>query len=258
MITLLRAQGFSGRTRIANFAINYMLAFMLFHDWMKFISATAFSSSVLAVSAIAAEAGPDSLPHLSLAGAAETGIQTGTNEDIWIGGIGEGFAHSAESLSFNIGGSGGVPVLGGQQHHDLAFAGLTYGHMLGNVLGDDHWWRGNFEWRWELFSGAQVYPYTTWLVGLTPHLRYNFATGSRWVPFIDVGAGISGTGIGAPDLSGTFEFNVQGSVGTYYFLRKNLALSSDVRLLHMSCAGISSPNLGLNTILGTFGVSWFF
>ena len=30
------------------------------------------------------------------------------------------------------------------------------------------------------------------------------------------------------------------------------------RYLHLSCAGINSPNLGLNNVSGLVGISWFF
>jgi hypothetical protein len=39
----------------------------------------------------------------------------------------------------------------------------------------------------ELFSGLQFHPNDRYFVGLTPLLRYNFATGSRWAPLIDLG-----------------------------------------------------------------------
>ncbi|MGH7866623.1 MAG: acyloxyacyl hydrolase, partial [Candidatus Dormibacteraceae bacterium] len=97
-----------------------------------------------------------------------------------------------------------------------------------------------------------------WFIGLTPHLRYNFATGTRWVPFVDAGAGVTAMGISAPDVSGTFEFNLQASTGVRYFLRDNLALTSEVRYMHFSCGGLHSPNLGINTVAVLFGVSWFF
>jgi hypothetical protein len=78
--------------------------------------------------------------------------------------------------------------------------------MWGGVKGKDHWYRGNWEVRGELFGGAQFSPENDWLVGLTPHLRYNFATGTRWIPFIDAGSGVMATSIGLPDLSGTLQF----------------------------------------------------
>ena len=109
-----------------------------------------------------------------------------------------------------------------------------------------------------LTGGPQFSPAADYVIGLAPHLRYEFATGTRWVPFVDAGAGATATGIGAPDLSGTFEFNLQGTVGTHYFIRNNLAITAEARYLHLSCGGMNSPNLGLNGVAGMIGLSWFF
>ncbi len=180
------------------------------------------------------------------------------NINIWENGIGEGFKRGIQSVSFDAGAGYGVKVFGGKQSHDLALQSISYGYTLGPVEGDGHWYRGNWELRGEMFSGAQFVPTSDWLVGLTPHLRYNFMTGTRWIPFVDAGAGVSATGIGAPDLSHTFEFNLQAATGVRWFIRDNVALSIEVRYLHMSCAGMSSPNLGLNCVNGMVGISWFF
>jgi opacity protein-like surface antigen len=118
--------------------------------------------------------------------------------------------------------------------------------------------RGNWEFRLELFGGAQFSPSTEWIVGLTPHLRYNFATGTRWVPFIDAGAGVAGTGINGPDLATTVEFDLQGGAGVQYFVASNVSISLEARYLHISNAGIKEPNLGLNGITGMLGIAFFF
>jgi hypothetical protein len=177
---------------------------------------------------------------------------------VWLNGVGEGFRSSAQSTSLEAGAAAGLATLGGHQRHDLALTSISYGHMLGPVRGEDHWYRGNWELRGELFGGLQYSPNANYVMGLTPHLRYDFATGTRWVPFVDVGAGASATGIGAPDLSGTFEFNLQGTIGAHWFIRNNLALTAEARYLHLSCAGMNSPNLGLNAVAGMIGLSWFF
>jgi hypothetical protein len=180
---------------------------------------------------------------------------------IWQEGIGEGFLPSAQTFSAEAGVGLGIATFGSKQAHNLALLSLAYGHMLGRVLGEGHWYRGNFEGRLELFGGMQYHPDVDtdgWLIGLTPHLRYNFATGTRWIPFFDAGAGVTATGIGQPDLSGTFEFNLQATTGIHYFLCDNLALTGDVRYMHMSCAGIHDPNLGLNDVVFMFGLTWFF
>jgi len=177
---------------------------------------------------------------------------------IWENGVGEGFHAGAQSFSVNAGATYGIAAFGSVQAHDLAMISFTYGHMLGHILGEGHWYRGNFEFRIELFTGAQFSPETEWFVGLTPHLRYNLATGTRWIPFADIGTGVTATGIGPPDLSGTFEFNLQGGGGIHWFLKDNLALTLEARYVHWSCAGINKPNLGLNGVTGMLGATFFF
>ena len=179
-------------------------------------------------------------------------------QSIWEAGVGEGFRRTTASVGMSVGVLGGLAIFGGKEHHDLAVVSLNYGHMLGPTLGQGHWYQGNPEVRIELFSGGQWHPDTQWFVGLTPHLRYNLATGTRWIPFIDLGAGVTATGIGSPDLSGTFEFNLQGGPGIQWFIKDNLSLSAEVRYVHWSCGGITKPNDGLNGIEGVLGINYSF
>lgn len=176
---------------------------------------------------------------------------------IWTDQIGEGFTPVATSFGFEAGANAGMAVFGSRQAHDLALVSISYGHMLGSMVGQGHWYQGNPELRGELFTGAQFSPNHEWLVGLAPHLRYSFATGTRWIPFADIGAGVTATGIGAPDLSGTFEFNLQAGGGVHWFLKRNLSLTAEARYLHWSCAGLNKPNLGLNGVTGLLGVTLF-
>jgi hypothetical protein len=177
---------------------------------------------------------------------------------IWEGEPGHGFKRGTQTLSLESGATAGLDIFGSRQKHDLALASLSYGYMLSSVVARDHWYRGNWELRGELFGGSEFSPHDGWVAGLTPHLRYNFATDTPWVPFIDAGAGFTGTGISRPDLNASFEFNLQAGGGVHRFLRRDLALTMEVRYLHMSCAGMSSPNLGVNGVMGMIGVTKFF
>jgi hypothetical protein len=182
-----------------------------------------------------------------------------SNPAIWQDGPGKGFVPTAQNFTVEAGAAHGVIMFGSRQEHDLGLLSVSYGHMLGRVIGGDHWYRGNFEGRLEVFGGMQFRPEVDtdgWLIGLTPHVRYNFATGTRWI--VDASAGVTATGIGPPDLSGTFEFNLQATPGVQYFLRDNLAFTAEVRFLHISCGGIHSPNLGINDVVFMPGVTWFF
>src|SRR5260370_3872241 len=98
-------------------------------------------------------------------------------EPIWQAGVGEGFRPTVHTFSVELGVGVGLAAFRSVQAHDMALASLSYGHMLGPVRGEGPWYRGNFEWRVELFGGSQYSPESQWLIGLTPHLRYNFATG---------------------------------------------------------------------------------
>jgi len=149
-------------------------------------------------------------------------------------------------------------MMGSQEHHHLALVSTAYGHMFAPLQARDHWWRGNFEVRLEGFGGIQVAPDHSWLVGITPHMRYNLATGSRWTPFVDAGAGFTLTDIGAPDVGNLFEFNLQGTIGVHYHWRDDLALTFETRYMHLSNAGISKDNYGVNVLVAVFGVTRFF
>lgn len=59
-------------------------------------------------------------------------------------------------------------------------------------------------------------------------------------------AGATATDIRQPDLSTTFEFNLQGGGGLHYFLRNDLALTFQWRFIHLFNAGIKFPNTGVN------------
>jgi lipid A 3-O-deacylase len=140
----------------------------------------------------------------------------------------------------------------------MALGSLTYGVMLDNTVNQGHWYRGNIEFGAQAFGGVQFSPRSEWVAGLTPHLRYNFATGTRWVPYVDAGAGASLTSIRGPDLGGPFQFNLQAAIGVRRFLTDDVALTLQAGYLHMSSAGIYEPNLGVNCVTGMFGVSLFF
>lgn len=183
-----------------------------------------------------------------------------TAHQIWKNGVGNGFIQGSQELDLSVVGAFGLltPLGIGDEDHNLVLAAIHYGWMVGDVCGENCWYRGNWEILAEGFAGAQYHPRTKYVVGVSPIFRYNFATGTRWIPFINGGAGPSVTDIGSPDLSTTFEFNVQGGIGLHYFLRDNAAVTFEARYLHFSNAGLGDPNEGVNTMSYFIGFSWFF
>ena len=73
---------------------------------------------------------------------------------IWRAGIGEGFGPCTQSITLSAGATYGLADFGSLQAHDLALTSVTYGHMLGCVWAENTCFRGNWEFRLELFGGA--------------------------------------------------------------------------------------------------------
>jgi lipid A 3-O-deacylase len=185
----------------------------------------------------------------------DTKLELAPRNDLWPEGLGFGLRKGTQTAGFNLGAGFGMKVLGGSGSHDLVLDRLYYGRVLTDMVGGQSWLRGNLEGRVELLGGGQYYPKGAYVFGLTPLLRYDFATGSRWIPFVDAGAGMSLTDIGRPDLGTTFEFNLQGGGGLNYFVRENLALTLQYRFLHLSNSRIGSPDRGVNADVVSAGLT---
>lgn len=204
------------------------------------------------------------LLSLAMAGYADDAyLNSGTldlrsSDSIWAGAPGDGFSCGTKELNVGIAAGFGMRVITSRGTHDWVMGNLEYGCMFTELVGADHWYRGNWEILAQVFGGVQFYPDTAYVVGGGPIIRYNFATGRRLVPFLDLGGGAAATDIRNGDLSTTFEFNLQGGAGAHWFIRDNLALTLQYRFIHLSNAGIKFPNLGVNTSTFFGGVSWFF
>jgi lipid A 3-O-deacylase len=185
-------------------------------------------------------------------------FDTGPSSKIWPDGMGNGLGKKVNEIAFGVGPGIGTRTFGGWLTHDFVLGRVDYARLRTGVIGGQCPLRGNLEGRLELWGGGQHDPEGAYLVGFTPSLRYNVATGSRWMPFVDAGAGVSLTDIGLPDLCTTFEFNVQGGGGCSYFLRDDLALTLQYRFLHISNANIDKPNVGVNAHVVYIGLSRYF
>ena len=177
---------------------------------------------------------------------------------LWAGEVGEGFNRGAHELELSSGAGAGMAIFGTRQYHDWVLGAVDYGWVLTDVVGNGHWYRGNWELMADVFGGFQFHPNHAYLFGAAPLLRYDFATGTRLVPFVNIGAGVSGTDIRNGDLSTSFEFNLQFGAGVHWFLCDHAALTAQYRLMHLSNAGMEAPNLGVNNSTLLVGVAWWF
>ncbi len=89
-------------------------------------------------------------------------------------------------------------------------------------------------------------------------VRYNFAAGSRWVPFVEAGFGVTTTDIKGRDLSTTVQFKSEAGPGVHYFVRQRTAITLQYHFFHLSNGGIKRPNGGVNINSFAIGLSRFF
>jgi lipid A 3-O-deacylase len=179
------------------------------------------------------------------------------SSSIWPDGMGNGLRTSVNEVALAAGPAIGTRKFAGWQVHHLVLGRIDYARLRTGVIGHSPL-RGSIEGRLELWGGGQYHPEDAYLLGFTPTLRYNLATGTRWMPFVDMGAGLALTDIGRPDLGTTFEFNLQAGGGCSYFLQDDLALTLQYRFVHISNGDMDQPNVGVNTNAIYIGLSRYF
>ncbi|HTD87219.1 MAG TPA: acyloxyacyl hydrolase [Candidatus Binatia bacterium] len=168
------------------------------------------------------------------------------------------FAKGSHEVAATIGAGPSSAILGSTIGHDMAISVMRYGLTLSDTFAKDTFREGHWELLGELFGGAQYNPRVRYVTGLLPAFRYNFTEYEPFVPFFDVGAGVTLTDIFGPDLSGVFQFNLQTGVGAHYFFAERTAITVEYRFMHISNAGISQPNRGVNANIFSIGLTRFF
>jgi len=156
-----------------------------------------------------------------------------------------------------FGGAVGLKIFGSTVYHDFVPGSVHLGRIISDTKCAGAWYEGNWELLAELFGGYQINRGGAALVGLTPFVRYNFISHSRWIPFVEAGGGVSFTDISRPDLSAEFKFNLQAGMGIEYFFCPNPAAALQARYLHISNASIESPDRGANAAVFLLGLAWF-
>lgn len=149
---------------------------------------------------------------------------------------------------------------------NLGFLGLQAGYAFAETHGPAPL-RGSFEVIGEAIPVFFAYRKSgVYGLGLNAGLRYNVATGSPWVPFLDALAGILVTTSRPPDgdpgqmnqfKASQFNFLLAPGVGVRYQVSPRVALSLEYRYFHYSDAEITRRNPGLNGNMVVVGFSLF-
>lgn len=154
--------------------------------------------------------------------------------------------------------SGGHSVAGGRGNTGIWNAGLRYGWILtgAHLPG---FLRGRFEYAVDAVPAYLIFQpnNTAYGVGLNPlNLKWNFLTRGRVVPYLELSGGTLFTTQQVPPGTSRVNFTPSAAFGAH-FLGEKYAWSVEARYLHISNAGLSVPNPGINTLEVRIGVGEF-
>ncbi|MFH1441352.1 MAG: acyloxyacyl hydrolase [Candidatus Omnitrophota bacterium] len=118
---------------------------------------------------------------------------------------------------------------------------------------------GLFEFQLEPFISIVNKPNSNIEVGNTFILKLGILPETfKFQPYIKAGVGFLYMSQHTREQATQFNFLEQGGVGVHYFFNKNLAVTADWRLRHVSNAAIKQPNKGINGRFYLLGLTYRF
>ena len=159
---------------------------------------------------------------------------------------------------FGVWAQGGHSVSGGVSKTAVFDAGLRLGKVLTGQHGSG-WLRGNLEYAGDLIpiyvlSGPVN---TAYGVSIDPFvMKWNFTGGKRLAPYMELGGGVLFTNTEVPFRTSNINFTSQAVLGMHIFTREKRSVTLDFKYVHISNAGMSVPNPGINTLQFGIGYHW--
>jgi lipid A 3-O-deacylase len=145
---------------------------------------------------------------------------------------------------------------------NYAQTNVRIGWMANDPKESKYFGRGNFEFLFEftnsiIFDGAGSY-----LRGFTLLCRYNWLLSNpKWVSYIQIGGGAVVNDAykdrSQSEIGQSVEFTAQGSIGLRRFIGKKWTFDVEAMYHHISNAGLSDRNRGINAFGGFLGVTYF-
>ena len=154
---------------------------------------------------------------------------------------------------------GGFSVPGGTKDTQIMNAGFRAGKVLTPEVGPG-FLRGKFEYA---VDGVPVYVVfqktTVYGAGFNPVVfKWNFTHGARrTVPFLELAGGTLFSQSDIPAGTNTVNFTTQAALGAQIFQQSKRSINFSVRYMHISNAGLASPNPGINTVQMQLGLHWW-
>ncbi|MGA8153215.1 MAG: acyloxyacyl hydrolase [Terriglobales bacterium] len=153
---------------------------------------------------------------------------------------------------------GGHSVPGGTSNNNVWNVGARYGWILTRPHGPA-FLKGRFEYVLEatpLFVVFQKYN-TAYGGGVSPlGLKWDFATRGAVAPYLELNGGTLFTDKEVPTGTSAVNFTSAAAFGVHLFGPK-YAWSVEARYMHISNAGLATPNPGINTVQVRVGIGKF-
>lgn len=153
---------------------------------------------------------------------------------------------------------GGHGLNGGTSDTGVWNLGARYGWVLTDEVGPGPL-RGRFEYAVDVVPVFLLTQRTgtAYGFGLNPFaLKWNFATHHALAPYIELGGGTLFSNTEVPPGTSRVNFTSSGALGLHV-LRKKYNWSAELRFMHISNAGLASPNPGINSLQLRIGFGRF-
>lgn len=163
------------------------------------------------------------------------------------------------SCEVEIWAGGGHSVAGGRGDTGVFNAGLRYGWVL-TGLHLPGFLRGRFEYAVDAMPVFLAFQpaNTAYGAGFDPlGLKWNFQRHGRISPYLELTGGALFTSHDVPTGTNTVNFMDQAALGMH-ILGKRRNVSLELRYMHISNAGLATPNPGVNTVQVRLGIGRFF
>jgi lipid A 3-O-deacylase len=153
---------------------------------------------------------------------------------------------------------GGHGINGSQSGDAIWNAGFRYGLILTAPHGPG-FLRGRLEYAVDAVPVFLIVQKTNtaYGVGVDPFaFKWALDTHGSVVPYLELGGGVLFTNTKVPENTSRTNFTTSGALGLH-FLRSRHNISAEVRYMHISNAGLATPNPGINTIQLRIGFGLF-
>jgi len=162
------------------------------------------------------------------------------------------------STEFQVWTGGGHSIANGAGNTGVWNVGVRYGWVLTDARGP-RFLRGRFECVVDAVPGYVIFQPrgAVYGVGINPlGLKWNFDTGRRVAPYFDMDGGLLLTSSNVPSGISRVNFASGPGVGANFGHGK-AHWSLEVRWLHISDAGLTPDNPGINILEARVGLGWF-